>query len=89
MEDFYYNFIKDKFADKAEMLLTDNDSLMYKIEVEIFSEDFYKNKELFDLFVYPKDSKFCNNTNNLVVNKMEDETCDMSIRDFVGSKSKM
>ena len=55
MEDFYYNFIKDKFADKAEMLLTDNDSLMYKIEVEIFSEDFYKDKELFDLFVYPKD----------------------------------
>ena len=89
MEDFYYNFIKDKFADKAEMLLTDNDSLMYKIEVEIFSEDFYKDKELFDLFVYPKDSKFCNNTNNLVVNKMEDETCDMSIRAFVGSKSKM
>ena len=38
MEDFYYNFIKDKFADKAEMLLTDNDSLMYKIEVETFTK---------------------------------------------------
>ena len=34
-----------------------------------------------------KDSKYCNNANNLVVSKMKDEIYDMPIRDFLGLKS--
>ena len=37
------------------MLLTDTDSLMYKIETENVYEDFYKSKELFDFRNYSKD----------------------------------
>ena len=37
MFDFYYNYIRDKFGDKAELLFTDTDSLMYFIQ----TEDFY------------------------------------------------
>ena len=48
MQDFHYNYIKNKYGDKAEMLLTDIDGLMYKIEAQNISEDFYKDKELFD-----------------------------------------
>ena len=37
------------------MLLTDTDSLMYKIETDNVFEELYKDKELFGFNNYPKD----------------------------------
>ena len=45
------------------MLLTDTDSLKYKIETENVFEDLYKHKELFDFSSHPKNSKFYNGVN--------------------------
>ena len=48
------------------MLLTDSDSLIYKIETENVHEDLYKGNELFHFSNDPKDSKYYDGTNNLL-----------------------
>ena len=74
--------LKIKYGDKA-------DCLIYKIKSENVYEDLYKNKKLFNFSNYPKDSKYYNGVNNIVIGKMEHETCGVPIKVFVGLKSKM
>ena len=54
MFDFHYNYIKKKYKDKAELLFTDTDNLMF----QIYTDDFYKDisydiLEKFDTSDYP------------------------------------
>ena len=42
----------------AKLLFTDTNSLVYKIRTDV-SEDFYKDKNLFDFSDYRKSSRFC------------------------------
>ena len=56
MYDFHYNYVKQKYRDKAKLLFTDTDRLMYEIQ----TEDFYKDisadvKDRFDTSDYPPD----------------------------------
>ena len=45
MENVHYNFIRNKYGVKAEMLLfIDTNSLMYIIETENIYENFHKDK---------------------------------------------
>ena len=55
----------------------------------MFMKPSIKIKKLFDFSNYWKDWKFYNNSNNLVVGKMRDETCGVPIKGFVGLKSKI
>ena len=48
MYDFHYSYIKKKFNDKAKLLVTDTDSLTYKIETEDACEDLWSDKDKFD-----------------------------------------
>ena len=89
MQDFHYNCIKNKHGDKAEMILTDTDTLIYKIKTEDVYEDLYKDKELFNISNYPKDSKYYSCAINLTEGKMENETSGVPIKGFVGLKSKI
>ena len=88
MQYFHYNYINNKYSDKAEIMLTDTDSLMNKTETENVYEDLYKDKVLSEFSNNAKDSKYYNNANNLVAGKMKDEICDRSIKVFVELKYK-
>ena len=48
MYDFHYNYIKQKYNDKAKLLFTDTDSLTYEIETEDVYKDFWNDKDKFD-----------------------------------------
>lgn len=81
MEDSHHNYIKNKYCNKAKILLTDTDNLIQKIEAENVYEHFC-NKKFFDFRNHSADSKYYNNANNLIVRNMKDET-------FVGIKFKI
>ena len=92
MFDFHYNYIKSKYADKAKLLFTDTDSLMYEIE----TEDFYKDiagdvKDRFDTSNYPENhpSGIPTGENKKVLGMMKDEAAGKIIKEFVGLRSKL
>ena len=92
MYDFHYNYIKSKYVDKAKLLFTDTDSLMYEIE----TEDFYKDisgdvKDRFDTSDYPENhpSGIPTGENKKVLGMMKDEVAGKIIKEFVGLRSKL
>ncbi|XP_022784290.1 uncharacterized protein LOC111324887 [Stylophora pistillata] len=92
MYDFHYNYIKKKYGDKAKLLFTDNDNLMYEIE----TEDFYKDiaadvEEKFDTSNFPKDhiSKIPTGCNKKVVGMMKDQAGGKIIEEFVGLRAEL
>ena len=92
MYDFHYNYIKSKYGDKAKLLFTDTDSLMYEIE----TEDFYKDisgdvKDRFDTSDYPENhpSGIPTGINKKVLGMMKDEAGGKTIKEFVGLRAKL
>ena len=92
MYDFHYNYIKQKYGDKAKLLLTDTDSLMYEIQ----TEDFYKDingdvKDRFDTSGYPPDhpSGIPSGFNKKVLGMFKDEVNGNGIDEFVGLRAKL
>ena len=92
MYEFHYNYIKPKYGDKAKLLFTDTDSLMYEIQ----TEDFYKDisgdvKDRFDTSEYPENhpSGIPTGINKKVLGMMKDEAAGKNIKEFVGLRSKL
>ena len=48
MYNFHYNYIKEKYCDRAGLLFTDTDSLTYEIEADDVYQDFWNDKDKFD-----------------------------------------
>ena len=89
MYDFHYNFIKNKYGNKAKLLFTDTDSLTYEIEAEDVYSDFWNHKDMFDNSDYPSNHQFYDSTNKKVIGKFKDEAAGVPITEFVGLRSKM
>ena len=92
MYDFHYKYIKPMYKNKAKLLFTDTDSLMYEIE----TEDFYKDisgdvKDKFDTSDYPDrhPSGIPTGENKKVLGMFKDETAGKIIKEFVGLRAKM
>ena len=52
-------------------------------------EDFSSNKEIFDFSNYLTKWKYYDDSNKWFIGKMNDETGDVAIEEFVGLKAKM
>ena len=89
MYDFHYNYIKQKYGDKAKLLFTDTDSLTYEIETLNAYQDFWNDKDKFDNSDYPENSPYFNKTNKKVIGCFKDEAAGVPITEFVGLRSKM
>ena len=92
MFDFHYNYIRKKYKNKAELLFTDTDSLMY----QIYTDDFYKDishdiKNKFDTFDYPPNhpSGILTGVNKKVIGMFKDEVAGKQITCFVGLRPKL
>jgi len=94
MYDFHYNFMKSKYGENIQLLMTDTDSFVYHIKTDDFYQDMKDNKKHFDMSAYIKNksevfrSKFYNNENEKVLGKFKDEKPKSTITEFVGVRSK-
>ena len=86
MYDFHYNYIKNKYGDRANLLFTDMDSLTYEIEPDDIY--FWYDKDKFDHSNYPENSPY-DTSNKKVIGKFKDEAAGTPIVEFVGLQSKM
>ena len=91
MFDFDYNYIK-KYCNKAELLFTDTDSLMYEIQTDDFYFDISKDmKKRFDTSDFLEDhpSVIKSGINKKVIGMFKDEACGKQITHFVGLRPKL
>ena len=92
MFDFHYNYIRKKYGNKAELLFTDTDSLMYLIQTEDFYLDINKDvKKKFDTSDYVDNhpSGIKTGVNKKVIGKFKDEAAGRQIAHFVGLRPKL
>ena len=87
MYEFHYKYIKSTFD--AKLLFPDTDSLVYEIKAKDIYEDFYRDKNLFDISDYPLNLKFLDPVNKKVFGKIKNDFKGKIISEFVGLKSKM
>ena len=92
MFDFHYNYIREKYHNKAELLFTDTDSLMF----QIYTDDFYKDISpdiltKFDTSDYDPNHKsgIPTGINKKVIGMFKDEVAGKQITHFVGLRPKL
>ena len=92
MFDFHYNYIRKKYNNKAELLFTDTDSLIYLIQTEDFYHDIKKDmNKKFDTSDYYEyhPSGIKTGVNKKVIGKFKDEVGGNQITHFVGLRPKL
>ena len=80
MYEFHYDYIKNKYGNKSELLFSDTDSLLYEIKTEDVYENFISDKKLFDFSNYSTKWKYYYNSNEFLIGKMKDETAGVTTK---------
>ena len=86
MYECHYKYIKTKYNNRAKLLFSDTDHLVYESETDDVYEDFYGAKKLFDISDYSEDSKLYDSANKKVIGKMKDGIKGKAISEFVEIK---
>ena len=89
MYEFHYNHIKSTYGNRAALLMTDTDSLVYSIETDDLYDDMCHHLDLYDTSEYPSDLPAYSIINKKVLEKMKDEMKGYPIKEFVGLRPKM
>ena len=92
MFDFHYNYIKKKYGQKAELLMTDTDTLMYLIQTDDVYYDIKRDvKKKFDTSNFPDvhSSGIATGVNEKVVGMFKNEAAANNITHFVCLSSKL
>ena len=92
MYKFHYEYIKAIYGDRAKLLFTETDSLMYEIK----TDDFYKDispdvHDKFDTSTFSPDrpSGIPTGINNKIIGMFKDEAAGQQIIRFVGLRAKL
>lgn len=87
---FHYGVVKKFFDNRASLLYTDTDSLLYEIKSDdAYCELYSKAREFIDFSNYPPDHPCYDPVNKLVPGTFKDECKSKIITEFVGLRSKM
>ena len=86
---FHYNTIKPKYGSSIRLLMTDTNSLVYRIETEDYYKNMYEMKEYFDMSEYSTINPIYDITNKKAFGNFKDETGDCVPSLFIGVRSKV
>ena len=89
---FDFHYIRKKYKNKAELLFTDTDSLMYHIHTDDFYKDISRDiKKKFDTSDYSPnhESGILTGVNKKVIGMFKDEVAGKQITCFVGLRPKL
>jgi hypothetical protein len=89
MYDFWYNHIKARYGQKAQLCYTDTDSLLFEVETEDAYADMKEDSGLYDFSDYPKEHICYSDTNKKVPGLFKDECNGRPVAEFVGLRPKM
>ena len=89
MYEFWYDYVKSKYEDKARLCYMDTDSFVVNIKTKDFYKDIAENvKERFDTSNYIYDRPLPTGVNKKVIGLMKDELCGDIITEFVALRPK-
>ena len=89
MYEFWYDYVKSKYEDKARLCYIDTDSFVVTIKTKYFYKDIAENvKERFDTSNYINDRPLPTEVNKKVIGLMKDELGGDIITEFVGLRPK-
>ena len=90
MYGFHYDVIRAEYGDRARLLFTDTDSLVYDIRTpDLYSDMRLKIDEFYDTSDYPVEHPLHSKKNAKTVGLFKDELNGVPIVEFVGLRAKM